>query len=114
MITLHDLNEAIAECYGQRDPTSTTCMKLAAYLTIRNQLYGDEQPPKPEQINGYSFAPADSVGATIEINSDTEFADAANGMQIDQFTAAVEELVEAVQVTNPRLYASFIRKLKSQ
>ena len=47
------LDEAIAECQGQRNPDSKTCMMLAAFLTIKKELYPEHYSPP-----GYSFAPA--------------------------------------------------------
>ena len=41
MITEQDLQEAIAECQGERHPNANTCMKLAAFYTIKNELYPD-------------------------------------------------------------------------
>ena len=39
MITEQDLQAAIAECEGVRNPTSNTCLKLAAYYTIKDKMY---------------------------------------------------------------------------
>ena len=39
MITEKDLQEAIAECKGKRNPDSSTCIKLAAFLIIQEHLY---------------------------------------------------------------------------
>ena len=41
MITEKDLQEAIAECQGERNPNANTCIKLAAFYTIRNELFGN-------------------------------------------------------------------------
>ena len=65
-----DLNEAIAECQGKRNPDANTCIKLAAYLTIKNALYPEEKtgPVYPQMISGDSGA--------IEYDSGTEFSNA--------------------------------------
>ena len=47
MITEKDLQEAIAECQGQRNPTTSTCIKLAAFYTIRRELFGEEKEAGP-------------------------------------------------------------------
>ncbi len=39
MITEHDLQEAIAECQGKRNPDANTCIKLAAFYTIKEHLF---------------------------------------------------------------------------
>lgn len=40
MIKLEDLEEAIAECQGQRNPNADTCIKLAAFYTIKRKCLG--------------------------------------------------------------------------
>ena len=65
MITEKDLQEAIAECEGARNPNANTCIKLAAFYTIRQHMFG-EQP-------SYSFS-APPVEPETPIVSDSEFA----------------------------------------
>lgn len=79
MITEQDLQAAIAECQGQRNPNANTCLKLAAFYTIRRELFGEEKEAE-QRTPGYSFAPGPDTNATrIVNNSDTEFARAING-----------------------------------
>ena len=101
MITEKDLQEAIAECQGVRSPNANTCIKLAAFLIIQKELYGAEERPV------YSYAPAE------EYDSGTEFSTAARGLSHMQIMGVIDELMTALQVVNPRLYDSVIRKLKS-
>ena len=49
MITENDLQEAIAECEGVRNPTANTCLKLAAFYTIKDKLYPE---PQIEPVRG--------------------------------------------------------------
>lgn len=110
MITEQDLREAIAECQGVRNPTSSTCIKLASYLTLLEHLYPQKEEIKlPEPT--YSFA-AEPVEKPIMIHSDSEFAQAINGRQQDEIWPIMDELADALQALNPRLYASLMRKLK--
>lgn len=102
MITERDLQEAIAECKGQRNPTSSTCIKLAAYLTILDHMTDKEEEPQ-----GYSFAPA----PTIPESGDSEFTQRVSGREYSEIWPEVVSLVEAVSVVNPRLYNSFISRL---
>ena len=104
MITENDLREAIAACQGERNPTSSTCIKLAAYLTIL-----DSMTPKEEPDRGYSMAPPPEP--IIQTTGDSEFAEKVNGRKLADIFPGVESLVEAVQVVNPRLYASFMARL---
>ena len=105
MITENDLQEAIAECQGVRNPNAGTCIKLAAFYTIRRELYGT--PP-------YSYAPAptESLESAVHIESDSEFATAVNGRRPGDVWPLVDELVSTIRVVNPRLYASFMRKIE--
>lgn len=111
MITEKDLQEAIAECLGQRNPNASTCIKLAAFYTIKNELYGDSSN---EPLPAYSYAAKpDQVGNTIDYESDTEFGQLVYGKKPSEVWPLVDELVsEALAVVNPRLYASFIRRLQ--
>lgn len=109
MITEQDLREAIAECQGERNPNASTCIKLAAYYTIKNELFGQREQPQP----AYSYAPApEPVETPIEYESDTEFGQLIHGRDPLEVWPLIDELVsEALAVVNPRLYDSFIRRL---
>ena len=109
MITEHDLQEAITECQGKRNPDANTCIKLAAFYTIRNELYGDQKPSAP----AYSFAaPAAAPDSTIDYYSETEFSRLIDGRPQAEVWPILDELVTAIQVLNPRLYNSFMDKLQ--
>ena len=103
MITKKDLESAIAECQGKRNPDARTCMMLAAFYTIRREMYGEDLP-------AYSFASAPNQNI-IEIDSDSEFAKAVNGRNIDEILPVVNELMETLQIIQPRLYNAVMVKL---
>lgn len=105
MITVQDLEAAIAECQGQRNPNANTCIKLAAYYTILNQMQGKE----PQEIPAYSFAAEPVKG--VDYSSDTEFYDRIAQKPPEEVYAIMDELMTALQVVNPRLYNSVMRKL---
>ena len=109
MITEKDLQEAIAECEGVRNPNANTCIKLAAFLTIQRELYGEKD--RAVQIPQYSY----DAGAPDVVNyySDTEFAGLIEGKDANEMWAIVDELMSALQVIEPRLYAAVLRKIKS-
>lgn len=110
MITERDLDEAIAKCQGESNPTNSTCMKLAAFLTIKDYLYPRYEEPYPQ----YSYASEpEQVETTVNYNSDAEFFQLANGMEYDKVWKIIAELMETLQVINPRLYAGVIKKLKA-
>lgn len=96
MITEQDLQAAIAECEGQRNPNSSTCVKLAAFYTIRDHMYPVENVPSDVQ---YSFAPAGT-----SYNSNTEFGKAIAGLNLSEIIPIMDELMTALLVLNPKLY----------
>lgn len=107
MITMHDLDEAIAECQGQPHPNANTCIKLAAYLTIKNSMIEqDQSKTKPPEYS--HSAPQQS---SVNIDSGSEFAERINGMPVDNVIDLFDEVMETLQVVNPRLYAAIMRKL---
>ena len=105
MITERDLQEAIAECKGTRNPDASTCIKLAAFLTIAREMYGEKHT-----YSGYSYAP--SPVETQSFQSDTEFGKAISEKPVEEILNVMDELMTALQVVNPRLYAGVMRKLK--
>lgn len=111
MITEQDLQEAIAECQGERNPNASTCIKLAAFLTIREHLYPEA---RETPIPTYSYAPPpDAVETTVDYESDTEFGRAIHGRDPREIWPIIDELVsEPVRALNPRLYTAFMRKLR--
>lgn len=101
MITEQDLQAAIAECEGQRNPNANTCIKLAAFYTIRDHLF-----PKTEVI------PMMYSGASEpEYEGKSEFAQAVKGWGVADLMPVVDELMTALSVLNPRLYQSVMRRV---
>ena len=115
MITEQDLQAAIAECLGERNPNANTCIKLAAFYTIQRQLYGNPEDLSAPEPPSYSFAaaPPEEVEKTIDYFSDTEFGRLIDGRRASEVWPVVDELVsEALRAINPRLYDAFMQKLK--
>lgn len=105
MITEHDLQEAIAECEGQRNPTANTCIKLAAFYTIKQNLF-------PKEESNYSFTPAPLENVNrVEYKGTSEFAQAIYGMPNDLAWSIMDDLMETLEIINPKLYNSIIRKV---
>lgn len=130
MITLHDLDEAIAECQGERNPNANTCIKLAAYYTIRKEMFGDDAPeatqattqgesvrPSIDARSGYSgdmrpSVPSEQAETTIYYQSGTEFSSAIDGLHADEVWPIMDELMSVIQATNIRLYNGVMRKIE--
>lgn len=105
MITEQDLQAAIAECQGVKNPNASTCIKLAAFYTIRNELFPEKSIQEP--IYSYASEPVEKVN----YQSDTEFSRLIDGRNADEIWPIIDELMQTIQVVNPRLYASVLRKL---
>ena len=105
MITKTDLETAIAECQGKRNPDSKTCMMLAAFYTIKREMYGEEKEP-----DRYSYAPAPERNV-IEFDDDSDFARAIDGRSMNEILPIINELVETLEIIQPRLYTAFMNKL---
>lgn len=109
MITAEDLREAIAECQGERKPNANTCIKLAAYYTILNNLEPHEVPP------GFSYAPApviDTGERFVDYPADTELSKLIDGKEAVKAWAIMDELMQAVKMLMPPLYSGTVDKLK--
>lgn len=105
VITKYDLETAIAECQGRKNPDAKTCIMLAAFYTIRNELFGEEK-----HAEQYSYAPA-PVRNTIEIDSESEFARAIDGRDQTEIMPVLDELMDTIRIIQPRLYDAVMTKL---
>ena len=108
VITREDLQAAIAECQGKRNPDASTCIKLAAFYTIKEYMFPEHKEEAPQQSYSYGAPP----NGEIYFDSDTEFANSVNGRSLDEVMIVVDEAMTALQVLNPPFYASIIRKIK--
>jgi len=106
MITEKDLKEAIAECEGERNPNANTCIKLAAFYTILDNMYGE----KTEIPNNYSMA-ASSDSPNMDYLTDSEFSQIIADKGIEKAFPVIDELIATLSVLNPKLYQSVLRKL---
>lgn len=105
MITEHDLQEAIAECEGQRNPSANTCLKLAAFYTIRDKMYPDKQE-EVEIHPQYSYA-----RSAADIKPETEFKQVARMTDQETLLNIMDELMITVKAIIPNLYDGVMRKL---
>ena len=96
MIRESDLLDAIEECQRAKNPNASTCIKLAAYYTILQMMYPQEERP------AYSYA----------YEGKSDFAKAITGKKIEDVMAIIDEAMTAVSVLQPRLYAGVLRKIE--
>jgi len=112
LITKEALQEAIAECQGTRNPNRETCMMLAAFYTIQDHLYPQEEAAA-EITPRYSYAaPPEEQTEQVRYESGTEFSEVVNGMDADKVMKTMDELMTTLQVLNRRLYDGVLRQLQ--
>lgn len=109
MITEKDLRAAIAECQGARNPNANTCIKLAAYYTILNTLY-PEQEQKPVDV-GYSTMPSFD-DYLPQIQSKSEFMNICSQKEIVAVLEVLDEHMEAIKLLYPKEYDSIIERIR--
>lgn len=94
MISKKELEQAIREC-EQAKVSYQTCEKLATFYTVYDHLYN-------EAVQEVAV-PRETIPSKVM--------ELANGKSADDVWKLVDELVDAVQVLNPKLYDNFVRKL---
>lgn len=118
MIRLEDLEEAIAECQGERNPNAQTCIKLAAYLTIRDSMRGVSngtgQQTNISTIDSVSIDTLNNRGRDYSYSSGTEFWELARMTKTNVLMEVMDELMTVLEATNPRLYNSVLRKIQEK
>lgn len=103
MITEKELIEAIAEC--QEEPiTGTKRSALADLYIIYDHLFGG-----PTYTSRGNQAPIEKI---ITVKGDSDFLKTVNGMKSEKVWAVINELMDALEATNPRLYDGVMRKLE--
>ena len=105
MITEQDLQEAIAECEGQRNPSANNCLKLAAFYALKDRMYPDKQEDV-KMIPRYSYA-----GSVDDMRQESDFRKAAAGVDPDLFMDVMDELMTTVKAIIPNLYDGVMRRL---
>ena len=109
MITEKDLRAAIAECQGARNPNANTCIKLAAFYTILNNLY-PEKVEEPVDV-GYSTMPSYDEYVP-QIRAESEFMNVCSLKPITDVLEVLNEHMEAIKLLYPKEYDSIIEKIK--
>ena len=115
MITEKEIEQAIEEC--MREPvTGNKRAVLADLIIIQDYLFGEpmqaQEAPQPMPTQSYSAPPMEQVETYIETNGDSEFLKAVDGRKAEKVWKLMDELVEAVKILHPRMYATFIDKVQ--
>ena len=104
MITLRELDGAITEC--ENAPTTyQNCEKLATFYTIREHAFREEGTELE-----YSYDPPQGIGDF----GDSDFLQAIQGREEAEIWSIMDELMDTILITNPRLYQGVMRKIKGQ
>ena len=108
MITEQDLKAAIAECQGVMNPNANTCIKLASFMTIYDHMFKEENNLDPTApLSSYSYD--DNV---LNVHGNSEFLGVVNGKDKNSVFNVLDELMQTLQILNPRLYDSVILKIQ--
>ena len=117
MITEHEINAAIAECLGKRNPDANTVRTLAALYTIKEHLFPQDKKQEAQERNSsfadqYSYAPApDQKPYMISLDSDTEFARVIEGRDPEEILPIMDEAMTLLQAVYPACYNAIMSKL---
>ena len=116
MITEKDLQDAIAECQGVRNPNANTCMKLAAYYIIKDNMSRQKSAPqvqvsqKAREMPAYSYSAPPSRQEVGHLGG-SEFSRVVADKDIDHVLSVMDELMDTLNMVNPRLYEGVMAKL---
>lgn len=99
MITVDDLQAAIAHYKGETNPDINTCIKLAACLICLREEQGEE-------MSSYSFTPA------LSYSSESEFGQEIKGRDTAAVLRLMDELMTTLSAIQPRLYDGVMRRLR--
>ncbi len=108
MITEHDLQEAIEETQGKREPNANDCIKLAAFYTIRNELFGSADS-QPAPMMSYAARPTES---TIDYDSGTEFSRVIHGRKAADVWERLDRCMTELRYLNPKMYNAILDEIE--
>lgn len=98
MITKRELDSAIREC-EQLPATYGNCEKLAVFYTILDHVFRESEQ---------------DVMQTVETAGGSDFLQAIKGKDPEEMWLVMDELMETLLVTNPRLYDGVMRMINGQ
>ena len=83
--------------------------KLATLYTIKNQMIRTEQK-QPEPVQTYSLAAAPEPTGRY---GDSEFLREIEGRDMEDVLQVMDDLMDTLQVANPRVYNGVMRKIRA-
>lgn len=99
MLSQRELENAIREC-EQGNGSYQNCEKLATLYTLYDHLFAEPEPRavRPDEVVIGDYGMSD-------------FLSMIQGKKAEDVWAVMDELMSALQVTNPRLYNGVLRKI---
>ena len=85
--------------------------KLATLYTIKNQM-NKQIPENRSYEKAYSAAPAAEMSVDVGRYGDSEFLREVEGKDREQVWGIMDDLMDALQVANPRVYNGVMRKIR--
>lgn len=107
MFTEAELLDAIDQIKSGKH-TIQNCEKLAAVFTVLDHLYGEEHP-----MIDVGYSNDSKIESEVGLYGDSNFLQIVAGKPARSAWLLIDELIEAVNVFNPRLMNSFFEKLNS-
>ena len=101
MYTQAELQDAIDQLHEGKH-SIVNCEKLAAIYTVMDHLNPNF---------GYSYDNSEKTEATIGYYGDSEFLQAVQGRNEAETWRLIDELMDTLNIINPRLYNSVMRRL---
>lgn len=108
MLERREVEERIAEIKNKRDQTETECVKLAAFLIIRDDLDKSAVGSYGDAAHNPTTAPMETV---IGEHGDSEFLQMIAHKDAAHVWSVMAEAMESLKLMEPRLYAGILRKL---
>lgn len=99
MLNKRELEQAIKEC-EEAQGNYQNCEKLATFYTLYDHLYGD-----PTAYTSYREE------IVIGDYGSSEFLMFIRDMDASKVWGIIDELMDTLKVTNPRLYSGVVRKI---
>ena len=86
--------------------------KLATLYTIKNQM-NKQNPESRSYEQAYSAAPAAEMSVDVGRYGDSEFLREVEGKDQEQVWGIMDDLMDTLQVANPRVYNGVMRKIRA-
>lgn len=109
MIDLTEIEWAISQLENGNS-SFPAYAKLADLYAIRDHMKGAAR--STEVAQSFATSPPERVENLIEYKSNTEFSGVVYGRPPSEVWPVVDELMEVLRVTNPRLYDGVMRRLQ--